>query len=189
MRGHVEHSGRRRNYDARDYGDGRAGDGVGGDKWDTKLHSDGEQRQRGEGCDVGGVMRDSGGVRRGVADKQRIGNGCDVYGACDGAESGDGDADGDVGERWDEVGVGNDHGDGGGAAANGSQCDDHANGHGIGVESGASAERDSDERRKRSGRDLVGDFGNFQRESSDDGDICCTELGGRRDHDNRNEQG
>ena len=83
-------------------------------------------------------MRDGGRVRIVVGDDERIGC-CDhVHGAERGAESGDGDVDGDVGERWDEVGDGNDH-DYGGIRTGGSR-DDFTEGDGIGAESIAGAD-------------------------------------------------
>jgi hypothetical protein len=82
---------------------------------------------------VGVVLRDGERVRFVVGDDERFGKCGDVHSARGGAESGDGDVDGNVGERWDEVGVGDDHDYVGGA----EQCQrgDFAEGDGIGVES------------------------------------------------------
>jgi hypothetical protein len=61
---------------------------------------------------MGSVVRDSGRMRIAVSNNCCIGNGCDLHGACRSTEPGDGNVVGDVGKRWDEVGVGDrdDHG-------------------------------------------------------------------------------
>ena len=124
-----------------------------------------------------------------VGDDERFGNGGDVHGACGGAESGDGDADGDIGERWDEVGVGDDHDYFEWAATDGSGGDDFAEGDGIGGEPVAGTDGDGDERCWRSGRDVDGEHRNIQRAGGGDGDICCAEFAGSGDYDHGDEQG
>jgi hypothetical protein len=141
-----------------DRGDGVADDGNGGAERDAEFYCNGEQRQRGEGRDVGGVVRNGGWMRIVVGDDQRFGNGNHVYGARGGAESGDGDVDGDVGERRNEVGFGDDH-DWSGAGW--CQCDDLTEGDGLGGESSAGVDGDGGERCWWSGSDLVGEQRNF----------------------------
>ena len=140
----VELGRRWRNDAARDHGSGDADDGVGGDERDAEFYGDGEQRHCGEGCDVGGVVRDGGRVRSAVGDDGRFGSGGDVHGACCGAEPRDGDTDGDVGERWDEVGVGGDHDYIEWAATDGRGGDGFAEGDGAGGEPVAGADGDGD---------------------------------------------
>ena len=123
---------------------GGAGDGVGGDQWDAEFHGDGCERQRGKRSDVGSVVRDGGRVRIAVGDDKCFGH-CDhLYGAERGAESGDGDADGHVGDGWDEVGVGDDH-DHVGLVGRECQRNDFAEGDGIGAESIGGADGNRDE--------------------------------------------
>ena len=103
--------------------------------------------------------------------ERRVGYGRNVYGACGGAEPCDGDADGDLGERWDKVGFSNDYSDVGCATAGRSQRDDLAKGDGAGAESDAGTERGGDERRERGGCDMVGVGGNPQRTDGYDGNV------------------
>jgi hypothetical protein len=176
---------RRGEHERRDHGDGGAHDGIGGAERDAEFHGDGEQRQRGEGRDVGSGLRDGEWMRIVVGDDERFGNGDCVHGACGGAESGDRDADGDVGERWDEVGFGGDHdwrGNGG------RRRDDLAEGDRIGAESGAGVDGDGGERCWRRGRDVDGEQRYVQRAGGDDGDICGAEFAGQRNHNHGDEQ-
>jgi hypothetical protein len=158
MRGRIDRVGRWRIGTFGDRGDGGSDDGNGGAERDAELHGDGEQRQRSKGRDVGGVVRNGGWMRIVVGNDKRFGNGDYVYGARGGAESGDGDVDCDVGERWDEVSFGDSH-DWDGAGWR--RCDDHTEGDGVGCESGAGADGDGGGRCWRRGRDVVGDQRNF----------------------------
>jgi hypothetical protein len=60
-----------------------------------------------------------------VGDDERSWNGDNVQSAGERAESCNGDADGDVGDGRDEIGVGDGHGDGGKSTV-GNQCNDFA---------------------------------------------------------------
>jgi len=123
---------------------GGAHDGIGGDRWNAKFHGDGCERQRGQRSDLGSVVRDGERVRIAFGNNERFGR-CDhVYGTERGAESGDGDADGDVGDGWDEVGVGDDHNHVG-HATDRSRGDDYAEGDGIGAESVVGTDGNRDE--------------------------------------------
>ncbi len=69
---------------------------------------------------------------------------CDhVHGSGRGAESGDGDVDGNVSERRNEVGIRDDHDHIGRGQQR--ECDDFAEGDGIGAKSVARADGDADE--------------------------------------------
>jgi hypothetical protein len=140
----IGHGGRWRDNAFGTLGDDVTDDGVGRDERNAKFHSDGEQRQRGEGRDVGSGLRNCKWLRIFVGDDEHLGNGDQLYGASGGAESSDGNADGYIGKRWNEVGVGNDYGDVG-CANNWNGRDDFAGCGGTGAESSCCAERDGGE--------------------------------------------
>src|ERR1700748_3608572 len=131
---------------------------------------------------MGVVVRDGEWLRLAVGDDGRVGHGGDVHGAGDGAESGDGDTDGDVGDRRDEVGVGDDH-DYGERAGGPGERDDFAEGNGIGAEPVGGIDGDGDERCGRSGRDVERDVGDIQRANGYDGDLCGSSIAGRGHYD------
>jgi hypothetical protein len=96
VRWRIEYDGNWREYAGGDRSGRGTDDGVRCYDRDAEFHRDGKQRYGGEGCDVGGVVRDGEWMRGVVCDKQRVGRGGDVYGAGSGTEPGDGDVDGNV---------------------------------------------------------------------------------------------
>ncbi len=90
-------------------------------------------------------MRDGERMRVVVGDDERIGNGDCLYGAERGAEPRDGDIDGNIGDRWHEVGIGDDH-DNVERAGRACERNDYAEGNGIGAEPVVGFDGDSDER-------------------------------------------
>jgi hypothetical protein len=93
---------------------------------------------------VGVVLRDGWRMRIVVSNDECFGKCSDVHGACGGAESGDGDVDGDFGDGRDEVGVGDDY-DYVGDVEWQRQRNDFAEGDGIGAQSVAWTDSDRGE--------------------------------------------